>query len=119
MYKVCRFFSSQNFNFLYLFCYLANLENIYEVYGRNVIILTPVRKRVKRVQKEVNMDFCQKSSENLKIQIFTKIRIYRTPFTIFTLFDEKLVKQPISFSHPIFGPKIPLSGLKKYHSVKF
>ena len=54
--------------------------------------LAPSKKRVKRVPKRVNMDFGQKSSKNFKIQIFQKIQIYRTPFTLFTLFDEKLIK---------------------------
>ena len=53
---------------------------------------TPSKKRVKRVPKRVNLDFGQKSSKNLKIQIFIKIQIYRTPFTLFTIFDKKLVK---------------------------
>tara|TARA_B100000953_G_scaffold257600_1_gene222060 strand:+ start:66 stop:317 length:252 start_codon:yes stop_codon:yes gene_type:complete len=53
---------------------------------------TPGKKRVKRVPKRVNLDFGQKSSKTLKIQIFQKIQIYRTPFTLFTLFDEKLIK---------------------------
>ena len=53
--------------------------------GYFITFTTKRVKRVKGVPKRVNLDFGQKSSENLKIQNFTKIQKYRTPFTLFVV----------------------------------
>ena len=55
---------------------MADLEDIHEGYGRNIIIFDPGQKKGKRgTQKRVNLGLCQKSSEILKIKFFTKIQI--------------------------------------------
>ena len=60
-------------------CYLPMTFLLFSWFGRylweiwqkyNTFWLRPVLKRV-------NLDFCKKLSENLKIQFFTKIQIYR------------------------------------------
>ena len=92
------------FKSMYLFCFWANLKTIYGAKSPNTILFSPRQKKISK-----------KLPKNLKIRIFAKIQIYRTPFTLFTFFDTKWVRKHIFYFHPIFRPKNTHLKPKKYH----
>ena len=80
---------------------------------------SPQKKRVKKVPKGVYLKGQQKVRKSAKIDFFLRIQIYRTPFTLFTIFDKILRKDVIYYSHPIFQPHSTISGFKIYLESKF
>jgi len=63
--------------------------------------------------------FLPNLSKIVKISIFRKTSIYCTLFTLFYPFNEKWVRRPIFYVHPIFKPKSIYQKPKKYHFLKF
>ena len=93
------------FKSMYLFCFWTNLKTIYGAKSPNTIFFSPRQKKISK-----------KLPKNLKIRIFAKIQIYRTPFTFF---DKKWVRKHIFYFHPIFRPKNTHLKPEKYHFLKF
>ena len=107
------------FKSMYLFCFWVNLKTIYGAKSSNTILFNPRPKKGKKGTKKGKSGFLKKLPKNLKIRIFAKIQIYRTPFTLFTFFDKKWVRKHIFYFHPIFRPKNTHLKPKKYHFLKF
>ena len=107
------------FKSMYLFCFWTNLKTIYGAKSPNTIFFSPCQKKNKKGTKKGKSGSLKKLPKNLKIRIFAKIQIYRTPFTLFTFFDKKWVRKHIFYFHPIFRPKNTHLKPKKYHFLKF
>ena len=104
---------------MYFFCFWTNLKTIYGAKSLNTIFFSPRQKKGKKATKKGKSGFLKKLPKNLKIRIFAKIQIYRTPFTLFTFFDKKWARKHIFYFHPIFRPKNTHLKPKKYHFLKF
>ena len=114
-----RTFVTKIINHVYLFFGSPNLADIYGHRGPSTYLLGHWKIFWKKGKKGYLQKFLQNLPKIEKISIFRKTSIYCTLFTLFYPFDEKWVRRPIFYLHPIFRQKNTHLKPKKYHFLKF